>query len=66
MREDGRKRIMRKGLDCAHKRRVQERQTATGGPWREEWNRGGMTEESIRKWGAREGSVGERTEGRGL
>jgi hypothetical protein len=32
-REDGRKRIMRKGVDCAHKRRVQERQTATGGPW---------------------------------
>ncbi len=31
--EDGRKRIMRKGLDGAHKRRVQERQNATGEPW---------------------------------
>jgi hypothetical protein len=30
-REDGRKRIMRKGLDGANKRGVQERQRATGG-----------------------------------
>ncbi len=33
MREEGRKKIMRKGLDGAHKRRVKERQRETGGPW---------------------------------
>ncbi len=36
-----------------------ERQRATGGPWRKEWNRAGKTEESIRKWGMREGFMGE-------
>jgi hypothetical protein len=53
---DGRKRIMRKGLDSAHKRRVQERQSATGGPRREEWD-GGRKER--RKVGIREGFLGE-------
>jgi hypothetical protein len=49
--EDGRKRIMRKGLDVAHKRRMQERQRATGGPWWEAWDGGGKTDGKNMKGG---------------